>query len=57
MEKAPEQKIISLSDLPKRPKAGDGTHGRNQSFLTNYYKIQFNEKNQMFYQFEMTFEP
>lgn len=25
--------------------------------MTNYYKIQFNSKEQMFYQFEMTFEP
>jgi aubergine-like protein len=57
MEKASEPKIFSLSDLPKRPKPGDTNHGAKQSFITNYYKISFNEKNQMFYQFEMTFEP
>jgi hypothetical protein len=57
MEKVSEPKIFSLSDLPKRPKPGDTNHGAKQSFITNYYKISFNEKNQMFYQFEMTFEP
>ena len=50
-------KRFDLSDLPPRPKPVNGDYGREVMFLTNYYKMKFREKDQMFYQSEMTFEP
>ena len=32
-------------------------YGDPKSFVSNYYRINFKERDQTFYQYEMTFEP
>ena len=50
-------KKFQIADLPHRPKPVNGDYGRALRYISNYYRLNFKEKDQVFFQYEMTFEP
>lgn len=53
MERNAQKRKITfdIAGLPVRPKRVEGNYGQDMRFLTNYYRIQFKERDQIFYQY------
>ncbi len=48
---------FDIGSLPRRPRPAPIEIGSKMRFMSNYYRLNFKEKDQTFYQYEMTFEP